>query len=140
VLRAQLHGKRRAISRLARGLDAPAVGLHDGFADREAEAAVAGGAGLVGAVETPEDVRQVLSGNAGTGIADGECGGAVVALFHDADFAAVVVVADGVAKEVRDDLRDGPGVAEDDARAVALSLPPPLKKIVQRILDDFGRK
>ena len=41
------------------------MSLHDGLRDREAEAAVTGGAGFVGAVEALEDVRQILGGNAG---------------------------------------------------------------------------
>ena len=74
MLCTQLHGECRAFSRIARGLDAAAVGLHDGFADRETEAGAAGSAvaRIVGAVEAVEDVGQVFRGDAGAGVGDGK--------------------------------------------------------------------
>ncbi len=81
--------------------------VDDRLRNRQAEAAVtAGGAGFVRAVEAFEKVRQIAGGNRGAGIADDERREAVGALGCHLDLAALVVVVDGVAQQVGDDLRE----------------------------------
>ena len=66
--------------------------LHNRLHNREAQAVVTGAAArFVGAVETLEDVRQILGGNAGASVPDDELGAGVVGLRGDSDFAAGVV-------------------------------------------------
>src|ERR1035441_6907933 len=66
----QLHRKGAAHAHFTCYLNAAAVGIDDGLADRQAEpvAALGAGPGLVGAVEALEDVREVFGGNALAGI------------------------------------------------------------------------
>lgn len=85
--------------------------VDDGFGDGEAEAGVAvvggAGAGLVGAVETLEDVGEVGFGDAGAVVLDGEDGVGALGLAGDGDVAAVL---EGVGDEVCGQDGDGLGL------------------------------
>ena len=63
-----------AVAEFAFGPDAAAVGLHDVLDDGEAEASPAGfaRAGFVDAIEALEDALQMLGGNAGAEVLNGE--------------------------------------------------------------------
>src|SRR5439155_22201636 len=76
----QSDGEGGAGARLAGDFYHAAVGVDDGFADGEAKAIAArgAGAGFVGAIKALEEVRNVLGGYALTGVGDGQEGGPVV--------------------------------------------------------------
>ena len=63
-----------AVAQFAFGPDASAVGLDDVLDDGQAQAGAAGlaGAGFVNAVEALEDAVEVLGGDAGAEVLDGE--------------------------------------------------------------------
>jgi len=87
-------------------LKAAAVGLDDGLGDGQPKTDPPGGrgAGLVGAVEALEDVRQVFRADPFAGVRDHEHGSVSLGGDFHRHAAAGPVVVDGVADEVRDDL------------------------------------
>src|SRR6266511_5673564 len=109
--------------------DAAALGVHDGFADRQTEAAVSEGAGtrFIGAVKTLENVCQILRSDALSGVGNGANCGADFGAGANANFAAGLVVVDGVGKEVDDGLAEALGVPERFRRCeVTVNLDPAL--------------
>lgn len=84
---------------------------HDAAADAEAEAGagLAGGEGVIDAVEAGEDAFAVVGGDAGAEVGDVEGRGGMV-MEVEGDFASVAGVFDGVVEEVEEDLFEGVGV------------------------------
>ena len=86
--------------------------MHDGLGNGETEAAMTGGGSrFVAAMEAFENVRQIFGGNSRAGVGDDECRRTVFILARHPDFAALMVVFDGVGKQVGDDLREPVGIA-----------------------------
>lgn len=77
---------------------------------------IGAGAGLVGAVETVEDVRQVFGGDALAAVADGDLGLGADDAQAEVDPACGRRVADGVLDQIDQGLAQTVGVAEDDNR------------------------
>src|SRR5215831_9370459 len=88
--------------------DLAAVGLDDMLDDGEAQARAAGlaRAGLVHAVETFEDARQVLGHDADAGVGRVDGYAVLPALRRDVDAPAARRVLDGVVYQVDEDLLD----------------------------------
>src|ERR1039458_259308 len=101
------------------GPDAAAVGQDDVLDDGQAEAGAAGlaGACFVDAVEALEDAIEVLGGDAGAEVLDGEFDfGGNIGLKQpraDANPAAGFAVLEGVLNEVAEDLVHGVGIGQD---------------------------
>src|SRR5689334_7329204 len=70
--RREAHADQAAAAGRIRRLDRPAVRLGGLAHDRESEARAGPAAGIVGAVEALEDVRQISGGEAGAVVAHGE--------------------------------------------------------------------
>src|SRR5881397_2127556 len=110
----ELEPEARAGAGIARESDAAAVGLDDAARDREAETG-AGEAALarLGPEELREDPRLVLGRDADALVPHLDPDGAVVECAADLDHAALRRVLDGIGEQVRVDLREAVGVAED---------------------------
>src|SRR6185437_13881617 len=96
--RGQQHRKRAALSLLAMHRDLSLVRLGNPFAYRQpqATALLFAGARLIGTVETLEDMRARLGGDADARIGNAECRELAVAAHGDTDLAASMRVFDGV--------------------------------------------
>ena len=64
------HGKHSALTKVALHLDSTAVGLHNGFRQRESQAEALGVLGKAAAVEALEDVIQILRMDTGAIVPD----------------------------------------------------------------------
>jgi len=90
--------------------------MDNGLSNGQAQTGMSGAAaGFVNAVEAFANVRQVLRRNAGAGVPNRDCGRVFVSARANANLAVIVVVVDGIGKEVSNDLGEAVGVALADS-------------------------
>lgn len=96
------------------GADGSAVGEHDVLGNGEAEAGASGfaGAGFIDAIETFEEARQVLGGNAGPEVADEKFYSVGNGARAEHDSSSGSPILHGVIDEVGKDLVDGFAIGE----------------------------
>src|SRR6266853_4975848 len=119
------HGESGASAQLTGHANTATVGFDDGFADSQAQAAVAAttGARSVGTIKALKNVRNIFRGDALPGVEHSENSVAVFCAGANANFTIWLVVVNSVSQQVGDHLPNALAVSEHfGRREIAMDL------------------